>query len=213
MTADDLESTGPAPAQRPAGRPRSAEADTAILTAALDLLIELGPVQTSIEQVARRAGVTRATVYRRFPDKTTLLVRTLEWANHDHDPGFTGWHDIEHMFGDWAAYLCVPRNRVLLRRIYATVDDYPELGSTYRSVNGGRRAAVVREILCRTRDLGLLPRDIDVDVVQELLSGAVMIHVGGHPDGESAEEIKTYFLRIMRQVGYRPPVTKGRERI
>ncbi|MEV0383535.1 TetR/AcrR family transcriptional regulator [Nonomuraea sp. NPDC050643] len=192
------------PAPRPAGRPRSQEADTAILTAALDLLIEHGAVQTSIEQVARRAGVTRATVYRRFADKTALLVRALEWANHDDDPGFTGWPDVEHMFDDWAAHLAVPRNRRLLRRVNGSVDDYPELITTYRHVNGGRREKVVRETLCRAREHGQLPPDVDVDVVQEMLSGAVLGHLNGHPDDEDAERIKAYFLALLKQVGYRP---------
>jgi AcrR family transcriptional regulator len=62
------------------GRPRSPEADAAILAAALDLLLERGIAATSIEQVARRAGVTRATVYRRFPDRTQLLIATVEAA-------------------------------------------------------------------------------------------------------------------------------------
>jgi AcrR family transcriptional regulator len=203
----------PAPASRPAGRPRSQEADTAILTAALDLLIELGAGQTSIEQVARRAGVTRATVYRRYPDKTALLVRALEWANHDHDPDFTGWRDMDHMFDDWAAHLAVPRNRRLLRRVYNTVDDYPELLTVYRQVNGGRRVAVVIEMLVRTRDLGHLPPEIDVEVVQEMLSAAVLNHLAAHPDDESPAGIKAYFMAIMKQVGYRPAMEKAGQKI
>ncbi|GAA2819085.1 TetR/AcrR family transcriptional regulator [Nonomuraea rubra] len=204
MTERQDEMTGGAGSARPPGRPRSQEADLAILSAALDLLIEQGAALTSIEQVARRAGVTRATVYRRFADKTALLVRALEWANHDHDPGFTGWPDLEHMFGDWAAYLAVPRHRRLLRRLYGSVDDYPELVSTYRMVNGGRRAAVVRETLCRARDRGQLPRDVDVDVVQRMLTGAVLHEVGVVPDREDAAAIAAQFLEIMKQVGYRP---------
>ncbi|TMR09512.1 TetR/AcrR family transcriptional regulator [Nonomuraea turkmeniaca] len=189
-----------------AGRPRSQEADTAILTAALDLLIEAGAEQTSIEQVARRAGVTRATVYRRYADKTALLVRALEWANHDNDPAFAGWRDVGHMLGDWAAHLAVPRNRRLLRRVYAARDDYPALTMTYRSVSGGRRAAMVRETLVRARDLGQLPAEVDLDVLQEMLTGAVLNHLGSHPDDEDAEKIKAYFMAVMRQVGHRPAV-------
>ncbi|MEU6717195.1 helix-turn-helix domain-containing protein [Nonomuraea sp. NPDC046802] len=189
---------------RPAGRPRSQEADAAILSAALDLLIENGAGQTSIEQVAKRAGVTRATVYRRFADKTALLVRALEWINHDHDPDFTGWRDIDHMFDDWAAHLAVTRNRRLLRRLYGSVDDYPELMKTYHEVNGGLRATVVREMLVRTREEGLLPAERDLDVVQEMLTAAVINHLGSHPDDEGAPAIKAYFLAIMRQFGYRP---------
>ncbi|MFI7127065.1 TetR/AcrR family transcriptional regulator [Nonomuraea sp. NPDC050153] len=203
MTTDDLGTTGTR-AARPAGRPRSQEADTAILAAALDLLIEYGAQQTSIEQVAKRAGVTRATVYRRYTDKTALLVRTLQWAMHDFDPAFTGWRDLDHMFAEWALHLADPRNRILLRRVFGTVDDYPDLLRTYRESNGGRRAAVVRDALAAARERGELPADLDVDVVQELLSSAVTGHVAGHPDDEDAEQIKAYFLAIMRQLGYRP---------
>ncbi|MEV0612237.1 helix-turn-helix domain-containing protein [Nonomuraea sp. NPDC050404] len=195
--------TGATRSARPPGRPRSQEADLAILAAALDLLIEQGAAQTSIEQVARRAGVTRATVYRRFADKTALLVRALEWANHDHDTELPGWRDVEHMFADWAAHLAVPRNRRLLRRLFGSVDDYPELVLTYRMVNGGRRAAAVREVLCRTRDLGLLPPGLDVPVVQEMLSAAVVNHVALHPDDEDPGRIAAYFMAIMKQFGHR----------
>src|ERR687894_120193 len=101
---------GTAGTPRPAGRPRSQEADLAILAAALDLLIERGAGQTSIEQVARRAGVTRATVYRRFADKTELLVQAVESVHDDHDPDALDWSDIDHMLTDWAGYLSQPRN-------------------------------------------------------------------------------------------------------
>ncbi|MGP4102818.1 TetR/AcrR family transcriptional regulator [Nonomuraea sp. KM90] len=211
MTADGT-AGGPTIAPRPAGRPRSQEADLAILAAALDLLIEQGAQQTSIEQVARRAGVTRATVYRRFADKTALLVRALEWADHDNDPGFTGWRDIEHMFGDWAAYLAVPRNRRLLRRLYGSIDDYPELMAAYRLASRGRRAAMVREMLCHARDLGHLPGDVDVDVVREMLTGAVLNQVSAHPDEDDAGRIAAWFMAIMKQVGYQP-VTRERKGI
>ncbi|NUP79251.1 MAG: TetR/AcrR family transcriptional regulator [Nonomuraea sp.] len=196
---------------RPAGRPRSQEADTAILTAALDLLIELGAAQTSIEQVARRAGVTRATVYRRFADKTALLVEALEWANHDHDPEFTGWRDLGHMFDDWAAHLAEPRNRRLLRRVNALVDDYPELIDSYRMLNSGRRAAMVRDTLAQAAERGRLPAGLDLGVVQEMLTGAVLNHLHLHSDDEGAGRIKAYFMAIMKQVGHREVVTNERD--
>ncbi|NUR88234.1 MAG: TetR/AcrR family transcriptional regulator [Nonomuraea sp.] len=205
-------STTVRPAARAAGRPRSQEADAAILTAALDLLIELGAAQTSIEQVAKRAGVTRATVYRRFAGKTELLVEALEWANHDHDPDFTGWRDLDHMFDDWAAHLAEPRNRRLLRRVTALVDDYPELIGSYRLINGGRRAAVVRETLRQAVERGRLPAELDLGVVQEMLTGAVLNHLGSHPDDEDAARVKAYFMAIMKQVGLRPGVTDERGR-
>src|SRR5689334_20341648 len=64
---------GPAGAA-PRGRPRSAEADRAILTATADLLAERGLAAMSIEEVAARAGVGKTTIYRRWPSKGLLAL-------------------------------------------------------------------------------------------------------------------------------------------
>src|SRR5947209_18539308 len=56
------------------GRPRSAEADRAILAAAVDLLAERGLAAMSIEEVAARAGVGKTTIYRRWPSKGLLAL-------------------------------------------------------------------------------------------------------------------------------------------
>ncbi|WP_336206479.1 TetR/AcrR family transcriptional regulator [Nonomuraea sp. LPB2021202275-12-8] len=189
--------------RRSAGRPRSQEADAAILAAALDLLIECGAAQTSIERVAQRAGVTRATVYRRFDGKTALLVRAVLVAHHDLDPVFAGWRDIEHMVAEWALYLSHPRHRRLLRRLYGSVDDHPELLSAYLEANGGRRAAAVGDTLRRARDAGQLPADRDLAVVQQLLNGAILHHLGMRPGAGDAGEIEAYLLAMLKQVGYR----------
>ncbi|MFF5205059.1 TetR/AcrR family transcriptional regulator [Streptosporangium sp. NPDC000396] len=196
--------TGATRSQRSPGRPRSQEVDAAILAAALDLLIECGAGQTSIEQVAQRAGVTRATVYRRFPDKTSLLIQAIESVHRDHAPGSLDWPDIDRMLSDWAAYLSQPRNRRMLRRLYSTVDDYPELLQTYRNSHGGRRAAAEHDTLSRARDDGQLPPDRDVEILQQILNGAVLHHLGAYPDTESSTAIKAYFIAVLQQAGYRP---------
>ena len=59
---------------RRAGRPRSEQADRAIIEAALDLFAESGPEGLCIEKVAARAGVGKATIYRRWPGKEDLLL-------------------------------------------------------------------------------------------------------------------------------------------
>ncbi|MBG0814849.1 TetR/AcrR family transcriptional regulator [Planomonospora sp. ID82291] len=62
------------------GRPRRAETGPAILDAAMELLREAGYGGLSIEAVAVRAGVTRPTVYRRWPDKAHLAIDALSRA-------------------------------------------------------------------------------------------------------------------------------------
>ena len=86
MTSVDLEGGGHAPddgqppedGRGPTGRPRSPEADDAILAAAVELFAEVGFDGLSIEHVARRAGVAKSTVYRRYPGKSELVADAMD---------------------------------------------------------------------------------------------------------------------------------------
>ncbi|MFE7122395.1 TetR/AcrR family transcriptional regulator [Streptomyces sp. NPDC057654] len=199
----DTSAQSPRPPGRP-GRPRSREADEAILSAALDLLIERGVGWASIEQIARRAGVTRATVYRRFPNLTELLVRAIEWEYREADAAPPHWPDIESMVADWAGHLSRPRARRLMRRLYGSVDDLPELLRAYHGAHGGARSRAVRATLEQARATGRLPADSDPDILQQLLSGAALHHLAARPDTTGADEMKAYFLAVLRQAGHRP---------
>ena len=64
----------PMPPQRHAGRPRGEATDSAILQATIELLAEGGLRRTTIDAVAARAGVARATVYLRWPTRDALLA-------------------------------------------------------------------------------------------------------------------------------------------
>src|SRR6202042_1540344 len=64
------------------GRPRSEKARVAILEAAAELLLDRGLAAVSMDAVAGRAGVSKATIYRWWPTKETLALDALyhEWA-------------------------------------------------------------------------------------------------------------------------------------
>ena len=73
--------SAPADTSRRPGRPRSERARQAILRAAADLLLDEGTAQVSMDAVAERAGVSKATIYRWWPSKERLaLDALLEWA-------------------------------------------------------------------------------------------------------------------------------------
>ena len=59
------------------GRPRDADADEAILSAAVDALGEGGITGLSMDEIARRAGVGKATIYRRWASKEALILDAL----------------------------------------------------------------------------------------------------------------------------------------
>jgi DNA invertase Pin-like site-specific DNA recombinase len=58
----------------PRGRPRSTKAHAAVLRAAAELLLEHGLDAVSMDEVAGRAGVSKATIYRWWPTKETLAL-------------------------------------------------------------------------------------------------------------------------------------------
>ena len=60
------------------GRPRSAVADASIVRATLELLLEDGYRALTMEQVRARAGVGKATLYRRYGSKQELVAETLQ---------------------------------------------------------------------------------------------------------------------------------------
>ncbi|MGH8965943.1 MAG: TetR/AcrR family transcriptional regulator [Actinomycetes bacterium] len=188
---------------RAPGRPRSQEADAAILDATLDLLIERGVHATSVEQVARRAEVTRATVYRRFPDKTRLLVAAIEGA-YGNPPAAPEISDVEHLVAGWAHALSDARQRRLLRRLVAAVDDLPELADAYREQLGRHRDRTRRDVLERARDREQLPPDTDPDALLDVLTGAAWQHLATRPDTSTPAEIERYLRAVLRVAGYRP---------
>ncbi|MDV3128607.1 TetR/AcrR family transcriptional regulator [Mycobacterium sp. 21AC1] len=65
---------------RPGGR--SARVRAAVLAAAIDELMDTGYAELTMEAVAARAEVNKTTIYRRWPDRDSLLVEALsEWSD------------------------------------------------------------------------------------------------------------------------------------
>ena len=62
-------------ATRRPGRPRSEQAEQAIIEATLDLFAERGFEGVCVEAVAARAGVGKATIYRRWPNRRSCCLR------------------------------------------------------------------------------------------------------------------------------------------
>ena len=67
----------PDPPRRGRGRPRRAEADAEILDAALAMLRAGGYRELSLDEVARRAGTAKSSIYRRWPSKAALAAEIV----------------------------------------------------------------------------------------------------------------------------------------
>src|SRR5690242_11127534 len=83
------------------GRPRSAECDHAILQAALIEYGSRGLEALSVDAVAARAGVSKATIYRRYPSKVELVMAAAVMLCEETNPEL----DSGSLVGDVRAYL------------------------------------------------------------------------------------------------------------
>ena len=152
-----------------AGRPRDPSRDAAIFAATLALLVEDGYAGVSIEGVAARACVGKATIYRRYQSKAELVVEALRFGAGltDHLPD-TG--DVRADLGAMLARL-VDKLRSdagpALLAFAAERVRHPDLAAEFeRSVVGAKRAHV-RRLISGAIKRGELPRDVDVDLVAE----------------------------------------------
>ena len=161
---------------RRVGRPRSEQADRAIIDAALDLFAESGPEGLCIEKVAARAGVGKATIYRRWPGKEDLLIDALA-ALRAPLPQPRG----ESVREDLAALLDVmrgetgdPRQVRQFALLLGEGASYPRLLGEYLQTVVEPRRAAVRAVLRRGVATGELREDINVEAAIDLLTGAVL---------------------------------------
>jgi AcrR family transcriptional regulator len=176
MSSTTTEST--AENRRPPGRPRSEKARTAILTAAIELLLELGLRAMSMDDVARRAEVGKATIYRWWPSKEVLALDALAtaWAtptpDTQRDTGSLRG-DLRAAFRSWLRQLKQrPYGRVIAGLVAEAQTD-PEFGQLYRRHFVQPRRAATRHLLQRAIDRGEIPADTNLDVTLDLLYGPI----------------------------------------
>src|ERR1051325_2515932 len=102
--------------KRPPGRPRSEEARLAILRTTLEVLSETGFSDLTIEEIAARAGVGKATVYRWWPDKAALIADAFAGSTVGHlhfpDTG-SGGNDKSHQMRQLIKVFRGPKGRIV----------------------------------------------------------------------------------------------------
>jgi AcrR family transcriptional regulator len=168
--------TAPPPRVRRAGRPRSEAAHRAILDAARELLIEEGFTRLRLEHVAARAGVGKATIYRRWSSKEELAQELLSELAGPHiaiaDVGDTRAELLAAVINPMHALTDSPFGSVI-RALLSQIAINPTLGDPFRAtVVYGRRSEIARAI-ARGIARGDLRPDADPDVAMELLVGPV----------------------------------------
>jgi len=159
----------------PRGRPRSAEADRAILAATADLLAERGLAAMSIEEVAARAGVGKTTIYRRWPSKGLLaldaFVISFRAEQPQPDTG-TLRGDLLSALHAWVRAVTQTAMGPLLTGLIAEAQHDAELRGAWRDRVLEPMRTQHRVMLDRAIERGEIPATVDRDVVLDLFFGA-----------------------------------------
>ena len=157
------------------GRPRSEKARTAILAAAAELLLARGLSAVSMDAVAERAGVSKATIYRWWPTKESLALDALytEWAAARPYPRDTGTlrGDLFSLLRPWVRLASSrPYGRVIAALLTEAQTD-PVFAAEYRQRVLEPRRDQGRAIFRRAIERGEIPADTKIEVALDLLYG------------------------------------------
>jgi AcrR family transcriptional regulator len=157
------------------GRPRSEKARLAILESAAELLLAQGLSAVSMDAVAERAGVSKATIYRWWPTKETLALDALynEWSAARPRARDTGTlrGDLMSLMRPWARLAgSRPYGRVIAALITEARTD-PAFAEEYRTRFLEPRRDQARVIFRRAIERGEIPADTKVEVALDVLWG------------------------------------------
>lgn len=158
------------------GRPRSVRADEAIIEAVLDLLAEGTPVDAmSIEAVAARAGVGKATIYRRWANKDALLLDAIRALKGElpQPAGASLRDDLVALVGS----VNRTEDRRALRIMPCLVPEVHRNPERYRIFQEmiEQRRDVMRGVLRRGVESGELRADLDIELALTLLTAPMLI--------------------------------------
>jgi AcrR family transcriptional regulator len=183
------------------GRPREPRADGAIITAALELMAEHGVQALRVDDVARHAGVGKATIYRRYRSKDQLITEAVGALVNQEieipDSGSTR-EDLQILMRQAVDLYSGTLAAKLMPGIVDEMSRNGELAAIARDQFLMRRRAALQAVFERGIGRGDLRRDLDVDFALDVLAGPLfyrLLITGGPIDEGLAQAVVELILR------------------
>jgi AcrR family transcriptional regulator len=162
--------------RRTPGRPRSEASHQAIIRATLELLLETGYRSLTMEGVRARAGVGKATIYRRWSSKEELVRDAIVFMHDNIEAADTG-----SLRGDYAGLAERVRSAAhragaatFMPRLLGETANDPELHAIFYENLVAPRRAQMRAILQRAIARGEIRDDVDIELMIDLFAGPVV---------------------------------------
>ncbi|MEV6741428.1 TetR/AcrR family transcriptional regulator [Streptomyces sp. NPDC051104] len=185
---------------RRAGRPRSEQARHAVLQACTELLQEGGLRGMTTDRISARSGVSKATIYKWWPNKYAVAVEAflsqMYAESPDPDTGSAA-EDFRHAVRGMMRFYASPSGRIFAQLVAEAQND-PKVAAELRDRLIASRRELVRAIWDRGVERGELRAEVDPEVAIDLFFGPAMYRlVAGHAplDEAGADEIVRAALR------------------
>ncbi|HEX4770419.1 MAG TPA: TetR/AcrR family transcriptional regulator [Bryobacteraceae bacterium] len=169
--------------QRGRGRPRDELARQRILDSALALVEQVGFASATTDAIADRAGASKSTIYRWWPNKAAVVIEALQDQVSQEQPfPNTGnlRQDIHQQLQNFIAFLTGRRGRLFMAFIAAAQSD-PEVAEAFRELWIKPRRREARHVLERYQREGLLSGNADLGTALDLIYGPIYFRLlAGH---------------------------------
>jgi AcrR family transcriptional regulator len=161
-----------------ATRPRiEGDREQQILAATLDVLADVGYDRLTMDAVATQARASKATLYRRWNGKVSLVIDALLSQKGPLEAPDTGTvrGDLLETFCGLGG-LTDQRQIAVLASVVTAIARDQEFAEAFRREFVAPKAAISRAIFERARDRGELRDDVDLDILAPALPGIVLHH-------------------------------------
>jgi AcrR family transcriptional regulator len=143
-----------------------------VLDTAFDLLSESGVIGFTIDEVARRSGVAKTTIYRHWPSREALVLEAAARISAEQavpDTGSLG-RDLVELLVDIGGLLVTARWSSVVPSLVDVAERDPNFAAVHAVIQRGH-AASLRKVLDRAAERGEIPPDTDRSFVVSALMG------------------------------------------
>jgi len=161
--------------KRSRGRPREESVDSAVVEAAVAEIAEKGLTAATMEAIALRAGVGRATLYRRWPNKSALLYFCADQLVEVIEPADTGdlRKDLLSVFETLAELSYGDGPLALLAPTFIAAAAHDQQMRTFVADNVVSRRSGAVVALRRARRRGELRQGVKINLTVDMIAGAL----------------------------------------
>jgi AcrR family transcriptional regulator len=163
----------------PIERPRiEGDREQEILDATLEVLADVGYDRLTMDAVAARAKASKATLYRRWNNKVSLVIEALH-----HSKGVTELPDTGSLRGDLQGIFCGmgglvdQRTVATFASVLTAIARDADFAEAFRTQVVGPKVALSQQVWKRARDRGEISPDVDLSLLEPALAGIVMHRV------------------------------------